>query len=269
MIILRYLNQVEKRILNVSKEIRKAKKSKIKSTDLFKPYSKDDSTKKLNESSTTEREKRYTCKHCKEYYYLTAQDYAFRAKTAAKQTCGAEDCLSSAAMQYITKSRAAKKKQKKKQDDDEREKLKTLTAWKDDLQKPINWIVKELDKERLCISHPELKSFLRYDAGHYYSIGTCSDLRFNFHNIHAQSSWANQKHGGCPEYLEGLIDRYGQEYGDYVQGLKRLYAGVGKEKYTIDNIKNIYLPIARRLQREMKKGAMFSRTQLNEMIGIY
>jgi len=216
-----------------------------------------------------EKTNRYTCKFCKEHYRMTAKDYALRQKTAAKRTCGEVDCMVKAGAKFLEEVRKTKKKEWNKRKKEGNEKLKTLTNWKDDLQKPINWIVKQLDKGEKCISHPKQKYFLRMDAGHYWSVGTCSDLRFNLHNIHGQSSSANQRHGGCPEYLLGLQQRYGSEYMEMVQGLKLKHKGIGKEKFTIDNIKNIYLPIARRIKREIEKGADFTRDQINEMIGIY
>ena len=150
-----------------------------------------------------------------------------------------------------------------------KESIKSITDWKKDLQDVVNWIVREIDKDYKCISHPDMKGFLRYDAGHYYGTGAHSDVRFNMHNIHKQNSQANERYGGCASYTLGIKERYGNEYLDMMLDLPLKYKGIGKEKFTIDNIRNIYLPNARRIKREIQKGADFTRDQINEIIGIY
>lgn len=150
-----------------------------------------------------------------------------------------------------------------------KERLKSVSDWKNDLQKVVNQIVRELDKDKPCISHPDQKDFLRYDAGHAFTVKAHSDIRFNVHNIHKQSSSANERHGFCAEYADGLINRYGQEYLDMVLGLPLKYEGTAKEKFKIDLIRDEYLPNARKVLRELKAGAEFTRDQINEMVGIY
>lgn len=147
--------------------------------------------------------------------------------------------------------------------------LKGITAWKDDLQKEINWIVRNIDIDYPCISHPEHEKGLRYDAGHYFSVASCSDLRYHLDNIHKQGSWANTNHGGCPEYAIGLKQRYGVEYLNSLEGLRLKCKGIAKERFTIENIRYNFLPKAREIVREMKKGKPYTRIEVNEKMGIY
>ena len=59
-------------------------------------------------------------------------------------------------------------------------------------------------------------------AGHYYSIGSTSGLRFCCQNIHGQSVSGNShmfKGGDLINYRKGLINRYGE---DYVKELDQL-----------------------------------------------
>lgn len=159
-------------------------------------------------------------------------------------------------------------KQKVKEKD--QEKVKSITEWKDELQVVINWVVVNgLDLDKPCISHPEKPKLFDWHAGHCYSVGSCGDLRFNFHNIHKQSDNANIDHGGGPAYFFGLSERYGSNYLEMVLGLKLKWKGIAKNCYTISNIKDVYLPNARRLKKDIQKGHIYTREQLNEMIGIY
>ena len=228
--------------------------------------------RKGKDQEKKEREKRYTCKECKEYYYMNPTKYA-QKYPAFKWCCLNIDCMMASKTKFINKlneeGEKTRRRIEKQKKDRLREEIKGITGWKDDLQKVVNWIVRELDKSRTCISHPEIKNFLRYDAGHYYPVSTCSDLRFNLHNIHKQSSEANQRYGGNANYTAGLINRYGSDYLNTIIELRKKYKGIGKEKFTIENIKKIYLPRARAIQREMKNGAIYTRDEINKRIGIY
>lgn len=179
-------------------------------------------------------------------------------------------CSISCAIAY-SKSKEEKKKEKQLKERKKAglEKIKSLADWKNDLQKQINWIVKKLDADYPCISHPNMKGFLRYDAGHAFTVKVHSDIRFNLHNIHKQSSEANQRYGFCAEYADGIRNRYGQQYLDMLLGLPLQYKGIGKEKYTIQNIKEIYLPNARKVVKNIKLGRTYTRDEVNQIIGIY
>jgi hypothetical protein len=234
---------------------------------MFSPDPKPEPRKKGDKE---EREKKYTCKFCKEKYSMLPSVYAKRSMTGFKRCCEAYKCQCMAVDKLFDDKRKAAKKDWNKRKKEEKVKSKNLTNWKDDLQKVVNWIVRKIDEGKPCISHPQHRHNLRMDAGHYYSVATSGDLRFNLHNIHAQGSSANERHGGGPDYLNGLSKRYGQDYADYVQyKLGRIYKGIAKEKIRISDIKELYLPNARRVKREMEKGADFTRDQVNTLIGIY
>ena len=216
-----------------------------------------------------DRLKNYTCKICKEKFEMMVFKYSVRSMTGLKGVCESIDCSTKAGMMFIAKKNLKEKKAWNSRKKDMKQKAKTIAAWKDDLQAVVNWIVKQMDKDLKCISHPEMKNFLRWDAGHYYTVKAHSDIRFNFHNIHKQNSQANELHGGCPEYTLGLKQRYSNEYADMVLGLPLKWKGIGKEKYTIPNIRDIYLPNARDLKRRIEKGFMPSRDEANLIIDIY
>lgn len=196
------------------------------------------------------------CKHCKEVFQ----------KSEPLQMCCSIKCAIAYTKGLKEKAESKEWNQRKKEI---KEKIKTLADWKNDLQNVVNWIVKELDKDLPCISHPDMTGFLRWDAGHAFTVKAHSDIRFNLHNIHKQNSQSNELYGYCPEYQQGLLNRYGQGYLDMVLRLPLTWNGIGKKKFKINLIRDEYLPNARRIQREMKAGAEFTRDQINEMIGIY
>ena len=99
--------------------------------------------------------------------------------------------------------------------------LLTLSDYQRLLQKEINQICRHLDRNSVCIS--SLKKLNdKFDAGHRFSIGAYSNLRFNLHNIHAQSVHENQHKSGNPDgYDYGLEYLYGKDYLDFVHSIKK------------------------------------------------
>lgn len=120
-----------------------------------------------------------------------------------------------------------------------REKLKTRREWVSDTQKIFNSYIRERDKHLPCIScdsKPNERRMLltgsRWDCGHYRSVGSCPELRFEELNAHKQCVRCNQHlSGNTVEYRIRLIDRIGQENVDWLEGKHEL------PKYTIDDLK--------------------------------
>lgn len=154
-----------------------------------------------------------------------------------------------------------------------KDKIKTLSEYAKELQKEVNTIVRLIDKGTQCIS--TLKPLNeKYDAGHFYSVGSNPSLRFNLDNIHAQSVYANQYLSGDQmNYLNGLSDVYGLEYKDYVISLKGSYKVI---KLTIEEIKdkiNISKGIVKWLKLQDRKFTIKERIEFrkeyNLKLGIY
>jgi hypothetical protein len=92
-------------------------------------------------------------------------------------------------------------------------KLKTRQDYLKELQKVFNAYIRERDKMYTCISCMKpLRG--KYDAGHYFSVGSYPNLRFNEANVHGQCVECNQhKHGNLIEYGARIIFRIGiKEY---------------------------------------------------------
>lgn len=86
-----------------------------------------------------------------------------------------------------------------------------LSDLKNKLQKIFNKYIRMRDKDLPCISCGQFKD--NYDAGHFWSVGANSGLRYNEDNVHKQCSPGcnRYKHGNPLEYRINLVKKIGQE----------------------------------------------------------
>lgn len=100
--------------------------------------------------------------------------------------------------------------------------LKTLGDYKKDLQVEVNKLVRLIDESCSCIS---CNSFTgKVNAGHYYSVGSRPNLRFNLMNIYLQCEHCNSyMSGNLIEYRENLVNLVGEAHVDYLSDLKVIY----------------------------------------------
>lgn len=134
------------------------------------------------------------CKICKE---------KFKPRFSTLQaTCLNPDCIIEYAKQVNEKTQKTEMKRRKSE-------LMTLAEWKKKLQAVFNKFIRTRDANKPCISCGKpLKG--KFDAGHYYSVGSTPNLRFNEMNVHGQCVTCNQfRHGNLLAYREGLINRIG------------------------------------------------------------
>lgn len=129
--------------------------------------------------------------------------------------CWKPDCKTIEALQRLEKFKDQKAKEVKKFDREfireKKLKLKTHSDWLQELQKVVNTYIRKRDEKKQCIS---CKNFLsgKFDAGHFYSVGSYPNLRFNEDNIHGQCVRCNRDlHGNLTEYRPRLIERIGEE----------------------------------------------------------
>lgn len=91
-----------------------------------------------------------------------------------------------------------------------RERQKSISQWRRELQQVFNKYIRERDKGKGCISCGA-KLNGKYDAGHFYSVGSYPNLRFNEDNCHGQCVHCNQhQHGNLLEYQIGITKRIGK-----------------------------------------------------------
>lgn len=92
-----------------------------------------------------------------------------------------------------------------------KEKLKTNKDYIQELQVVFNKYIRLRDKDLPCIScgrHHEGQ----YHAGHYRSVGSSPELRFNENNVHKQCAPCNTHlHGNIVEYRKRLVKKIGLE----------------------------------------------------------
>lgn len=86
-----------------------------------------------------------------------------------------------------------------------------MSQWRKELQQWFNKYIRLRDEKMPCISCDK-KLVGKYDAGHYFSVGSYPNLRFNEDNVHGQCVECNQhKHGNQIEYGIRLEKRIGKK----------------------------------------------------------
>lgn len=110
----------------------------------------------------------------------------------------------------VKKVKAKKKSDQRKKDKKKLEEMKTFSDWVNDLQKIFNKFIRLRDADLPCISCGTIAN-VKYDAGHYLSVGSYPNLRVNEMNVNKQcSKFCNvEKRGNVVEYRDGLIRKYG------------------------------------------------------------
>lgn len=137
------------------------------------------------------------CKHCKEKF----EQYQFNNKF-----CKELDCQVAKGLFLVDKQRAQKLKEINKDVRQRKEKLKTKSDYLKELQVVFNKWIRLRDDGLNCIScnKPPKKK----NAGHYRSVGSCPELRFEPLNVHLQCEYCNTyQHGNLIPYRQNLIKK--------------------------------------------------------------
>ena len=94
-----------------------------------------------------------------------------------------------------------------------KETIKPKSKWLSELQSVFNQYIRFRDADSGCISCDKGADWQgQFHAGHYYSRGHSSSLRFNLWNCHKQCSVCNNHlSGNIGEYTPRLIDKIGVE----------------------------------------------------------
>lgn len=136
-----------------------------------------------------------------------------------------------------------------------KEKLKSRADHLREAQAAVNEFIRLRDAHLPCIScdslpnDHDLMTGSRWDAGHYRSVGSCPELRFEPLNIHRQCVRCNRNlSGNAVEYRIRLVLRIGAEKVDWLEGPHPAC------KYTVDEIKAIKADY-RAKTRELKRAA--------------
>lgn len=102
-----------------------------------------------------------------------------------------------------------------------KEKVKTLSDFKADLQKEINQIIRLIDNGWGCIATNSLQG--KMNAGHYIGVGANETTRFHLENIWLQSEHSNSwKSGDTLRYQDGIVRLFGKDYLEHLNSLKSI-----------------------------------------------
>lgn len=138
------------------------------------------------------------CKNCK---------CSFIPKQPLQLVCSYK-CAADKAKKEALKERKSETKSLK-------EKLTSTSELKKKLEKVINEICRELDKGFACICCGSIDG--KGQAGHFHSVGSSPEIRFNLNNIHKCCYRCNvELSGNITGFILGLRQRYGLEYSEFV-----------------------------------------------------
>lgn len=136
-----------------------------------------------------------------------------------------------------------------------KEKLKSRADHLREAQTAVNEFIRLRDAHLPCIScdsipnDNDLMTGSRWDAGHYRSVGSCPELRFEPLNIHRQCVKCNRNlSGNAVEYRTRLVLRIGAEKLAWLEGPHPA------RKYTVEEIKAIKADYRAKI-RELKRAA--------------
>lgn len=157
------------------------------------------------------------CRYCKTLY---------TPYNSLQKCCTNYECIKKAVVEAELK-KWNKKKTKLKKD------LMTVSDWLKITQTTFNKFIRERDKGLECISCGQKPK--KENAGHYFSAGGHSNVRFNEDNVHLQCEKCNQfLSGNLLNYQIGIEKRIG---GERLLQLHEL-AHVTK-KWTIEELQEI------------------------------
>lgn len=130
-----------------------------------------------------------------------------------------------------------------------KEKLKTYSDWLKDLQVVFNQFIRERDKNEGCISCGT-KANVKYDAGHFFSVGAFPNVRFDEDNVWKQCSNNCNVHlsGNIHNYRPRLIEKIGVERFEALE----LRARSQHLKLSIPEIKDLIRQYRQKI-KELKK----------------
>jgi hypothetical protein len=114
--------------------------------------------------------------------------------------------------------------QKKKKEFDRetkrlKDKIKTKAQWAKEAQQAFNRFIRARDADKGCICCNNKHYSGQYHAGHWLSVGSHPELRFNEDNCHKQKSSCNSyKSGNQINYRKYLIKKIGLERVEALEG---------------------------------------------------
>lgn len=176
------------------------------------------------------------CGHCKAQFQPSRNFQSWCSADCAVEISKAKQAKQKA--KEATKERAQHAKAK--------EAIKGKAQHAKDAQAAFNAFIRERDKGQPCISCGRHHQG-QYHAGHYRSVGSSPELRFEPLNVHKQCAPCNNhKSGNVVEYRINLVKKIGLEAVEWLEGPHEL------KRYTIEDLKEIKSDYRAKL-RNLKK----------------
>jgi hypothetical protein len=148
--------------------------------------------------------------------------------------CGNIECKVKWGLAKVEKQKAKDRARLAREKREGRERLKTLADHLNDAQRECNRFIRLRDAGKPCISCGNTNP-VKYDAGHYKTVGSRRELRFHPFNIHRQCSNHCNKNlsGNVGEYRKGLIAKIGLDNVEWLDNHHDYY------QFTVEDAKEI------------------------------
>jgi hypothetical protein len=163
--------------------------------------------------------------------------------------CMSYECQVTYATAHALKSQEKRVKADRKETREKKQALKPRSQWLKEAQVEFNKYIRLRDADLPCISCQRFHTG-QYHAGHYRTVGSCPELRFEEYNIHKQCSACNNHlSGNIINYRINLIRKIGLEKVEWIEGKHEA------RHYTIDDLKAIkakYKTLCRELEQLTK-----------------
>jgi hypothetical protein len=163
--------------------------------------------------------------------------------------CMSYECQVTYATAHALKSQEKRVKAERKETREKKQALKPRSQWMKEAQSEVNRYVRLRDKDLPCISCGRFHDG-QYHAGHYRTVGSAPELRFEVSNIHKQCAPCNNHlSGNLINYRKGLVQKIGIDAVEWIEGKHE------PKHYTIDDLKAIkakYKTLCRELEQLTK-----------------
>lgn len=146
---------------------------------------------------------------------------------------------------------------------------KSLSQLKKELTKVFNAFIRKRDLLAgdmfKCISCGKIKSKEQLNAGHYYSAGNHSSLRWHEDNVHGQCIQCNNYlHGNLLNYRKNLIDKIGLERVEKLDNAKHNANKMGK--FEVVYLMGIYKRKLETIDSDISGNKLCSHEQSNKFM---
>lgn len=147
-------------------------------------------------------------------------------------------CSPGCAIEQATKQRKTKERKEYRA---AKERIKTRGDYAKEAQMQFNAYIRARDEGKPCISCGSYTG--KKNAGHYRSVGSCPELRFEESQVHLQCEKCNSYlSGNLINYRAQLIQRIGLKKVEWIEGKHE------PRHYSIEDLKNIKAEYKRKLK---------------------